>query len=157
MAAAKKKDQRFTEVRNPKALRDYFVEARFEAGIALRGGEVKSIRAGRAQLADAFVRIERGEAWLYGLHVEEYEYSGYVKCDPRRVRKLLLHRNELRKLSEGVDKAGKALVALRLYFKEALVKVEIALATGKKQYDKRDDIKKRENDRDIARVLRSRR
>ncbi len=156
MAAAKKKE-RYSEVRNPKALRDYFIDERFEAGIALRGAEVKSIRAGRAQLADAFARIERGEAWLYGLHIEEYEHSGYAKCDPRRVRKLLLHRNELRKITQALETAGKALVALRLYFKEALVKVEIGLATGKKQYDKRDDIKKRENDRDIARVLRARR
>jgi SsrA-binding protein len=155
--AASKKEQRYTEVRNPKALRDYTVEQRFEAGIALRGAEVKSIRAGRAQLADSFARIERGEAWLYGLHIEEYEHSGYVKCDPRRVRKLLLHRTELRKIAQELDTAGKALVALRLYFKDALVKVEIGLGTGKKLYDKRDDMKKREQDRDIARVMRSRR
>ena len=155
--AAAKKQERYSEVRNPKALRDYFIDERFEAGIALRGSEVKSIRAGRAQLADAFARIERGEAWLYGLHIEEYEFSGYVKTDPRRVRKLLLHRSQLRKLAQELETTGKTLVALRLYFKEALVKVEIGLATGKKQYDKRDDIKKRENDRDIARVLRARR
>lgn len=155
--AAAKKEPRYSEVRNPKALRDYFVDERFEAGIALRGSEVKSIRAGRAQLADAFARIERGEAWLYGLHIEEYEFSGYVKTDPRRVRKLLLHRNQLRKLAQELETTGKTLVALRLYFKEALVKVEIGLATGKKQYDKRDDIKKREQNREIARVLRARR
>lgn len=154
---AAKKEQRYNEVRNPKALRDYFVDERFEAGIALRGAEVKSIRAGRAQLADAFARVERGEVWLYGLHIEEYAMSGYVKCDPRRVRKLLLHKNEMRKITQALETGGKALVALRLYFKEALVKVEIALATGKKQYDKRDDIKKRENDRDLARVIRARR
>ena len=155
--AAAKKQERYTEVRNPKALRDYSFEERFEAGIALRGSEVKSIRAGRAQLADAFARIERGEAWLYGLHIEEYEYSGYVKCDPRRARKLLLHRAQLRKIEQELETTGKALVALRLYFKEALVKVEIGLATGKKQFDKRADIKNREIDREIARVMRSRR
>ena len=155
--AAAKKQERYSEVRNPKALRDYFIDERFEAGLALRGAEVKSIRTGHAQLADAFARIERGEAWLYGLHIEEYEYSGYVKCDPRRARKLLLHRAQLRKIEQELETTGKALVALRLYFKEALVKVEIGLATGKKQYDKRADIKKRENDREIARVMRSRR
>ena len=146
-----------TEVRNAKALRDYFIEERFEAGIALRGSEVKSIRAGQAQMADCFGRIEKGEAWLYNLHIAEYSHSGYVSHDPRRTRKLLLHRNQLRKIAQALDTTGRTLVGLRMYFKEALVKVEVGLAVGKKQYDKRDDIKKRETDREIARAVRQRR
>lgn len=154
--AASKKTERFTEVRNPKAGRDFFLEERFEAGIALRGTEVKSVRAGRAQMADSFGRIEKGEIWLHNLHIDEYDFAGYVTHDPRRVRKLLLHKNEIRKIVQAVETGGKALIASRLYFKGALVKVEIALATGKKQYDKRDDLKKREQDRDIERAMRRR-
>lgn len=154
--AASKKTERFTEVRNPKAGRDFFLEEKFEAGIALRGSEVKSVRAGRAQLADSFGRVEKNEVWLHGLHIEEYEHTGYVTHDPRRVRKLLLNRSEIRKIVQAVEIGGKALVASRLYFKGHLVKVELALASGKKQYDKRDDLKKREQDRDIERALRRR-
>ena len=146
-----------TEVRNAKALRDYFIEERFEAGIALRGSEVKSIRAGQAQMADCFGRIEKGEAWLYNLHIAEYSHSGYVTHDPRRTRKLLLHRNQLRKIAQALDTTDRTLVGLRLYFKEALVKVEVALCTGKKQFDKREDLKKRAELRDRERTLRGRR
>ena len=155
--AAPSSTPRHSEVRNAKALRDYFIEERFEAGIALRGSEVKSIRSGRAQMADCFGRFEKGELWLYNLHIEEYEFSGYAKSDPRRARKLLLHRNQLRKIAQALEAAGRTLVGLRMYFKEALVKVEVGLAVGKKQYDKRDDLKKREQDRDISRAMRHRR
>ena len=144
-------------MRNAKALRDYFIEERFEAGIALRGSEVKSIRAGQAQMADCFGRVEKGEAWLYNLHIAEYANTGYVTHDPRRIRKLLLHRNQLRKIAQALDTTGRTLVGLRMYFKEALVKVEVGLAVGKKQYDKREDLKKREQDREIARAVRQRR
>jgi SsrA-binding protein len=148
---------RITEVRNAKALRDYFIEERFEAGIALHGSEVKSIRAGRAQMADCFGRIDKGEAWLYNLHIEEYAFSSHAPHDPRRFRKLLLHRNQLRKIAQALDTAGRTLVGLRMYFKGSLVKVELGLAVGKKQYDKREDLKSREQNREIARVFRARR
>lgn len=154
--SAAKKTERFTEVRNPKAGRDFFVEERFEAGIALRGTEVKSVRGGRAQMADSYGRIERGEIWLHNLHIDEYSNAGYATHDPRRVRKLLLNRSEIRKIVQAVETGGKSLIATRLYFKEALVKVEIALASGKKQHDKRDDLKAREQDRDIERAMRRR-
>lgn len=155
--AASKKEQRFAEIRNPKALRDYSFEERFEAGIALRGSEVKSIRAGRAQMADSFGRIHKGELWLYNLYIEEYAFSTYAKSDPRRMRKLLLHRNELRKIQQALEAAGRSLIGLRMYFKGALVKVEVGLGVGKKLFDKRDDVKKRESDRDLARTMRNRR
>ncbi|HVT72297.1 MAG TPA: SsrA-binding protein SmpB [Lacunisphaera sp.] len=145
MAAPKPHDSaRFTEQRNPKALRDYFVHDKFEAGIKLVGTEVKAIRAGKAQLADAFARVEKGGVWLYGAYIQEYSHGGPFQHDPRRVRQLLLHDNEIRKLRQAVETGGKSIVALRLYFKQALVKVEIATATGKKQFDKRADLKKRE-------------
>lgn len=154
--SAAKKTERFAEVRNSKAGRDFFVEERFEAGIALRGTEVKSVRAGRAQMADSYGRIEKGEIWLHNLHIDEYDHAGYVTHDPRRVRKLLLNRNEIRKIAQAVDSGGKTLIATRMYFKGALVKVEVGLATGKKQHDKRDDLKAREQERDIARAIRRR-
>lgn len=154
--AAAKKEQRYTEVRNSKALRDYSIEERFEAGIALRGSEVKSIRAGHAQMADCFGRIQKGELWLYNLHIEEYAFSTYAKSDPRRMRKLLLHRNELRKIQQALEAAGRSLIGLRMYFKGALVKVEVGLGVGKKQFDKRDDVKERESNRDLARTMRNR-
>ncbi|HRE79895.1 MAG TPA: SsrA-binding protein SmpB [Opitutaceae bacterium] len=140
MAAAKKNDSagaRFTEVRNSKALRDYTVDERFEAGVQLRGTEVKSIRAGRAQINDAFGRFEKGELWMHGAHIEEYAFGNRFNHDARRVRKLLLHRNQIRKISVALAAGGQALIPLRMYFKEALVKVEVALCTGKKLYDKR--------------------
>ena len=155
--AAPSPSPRHSEVRNAKALRDYFIEERFEAGIALRGSEVKSVRAGRAQMADCYGRIDKGEAWLHNLHIDEYANSGYAGHDPRRVRKLLLHRNQLRKIAQALETAGRTLVGVRMYFKEALVKVEVGLAVGKKQYDKRADMKKREQDREITRSLHRRR
>ncbi|MEJ1974544.1 MAG: SsrA-binding protein SmpB [Lacunisphaera sp.] len=110
----------------------------------LSGTEVKSIRAGKAQLADAFARIEKGEVWLYGAYIEEYSHGGLSQHAPRRPRKLLLHAKEIDKLAMQVETSGRLIVALRMYFKEALVKVEIATASGKKQFDKREDLKKRE-------------
>jgi SsrA-binding protein len=148
---------RYTEVRNPKALRDYFVHDRFEAGVKLAGTEVKSIRAGKAQLADAFARIENGEVWLHNAYIEEYAFGSYTNHDPRRPRKLLLNAHEIRKLGQAVQSGGKALVALRMYFKQALVKVEIAIATGKKQFDKREDLKQRAQTLETRRALKFRR
>ena len=154
--AAKSKDlSRYTEMRNSKALRDYFIHDKFEAGVKLSGSEVKSIRAGKAQITDAFARVEKDEVWLYGAYIEEYSYAGLSQHAPRRPRKLLLHASEIRKLSSEVETAGRSIVALRMYFKEALVKVEIATASGKKQFDKREDLKKREQNLEARRALRS--
>lgn len=153
MAAKPKDSARYTELRNPKALRDYFVHDKFEAGVKLVGTEVKSIRGGKAQIADAFARLEKGEVWLHNAYIEEYSHGGLSQHAPRRVRKLLLKANEIRKLEQAVETGGKTLVALRLYFKEALVKVEIATATGKKQFDKREDIKKREQNLEARKAL----
>lgn len=144
MSAAKNKDaKRYTEIRNSKALRDYSVEERFEAGIKLQGTEVKAIRAGRAQINDAFGRFEKGDLWLYNAHIDEYAFGSFNNHDTRRVRKLLLHKHQLRKIAQALQIGGYALVPLRMYFKEALVKVEIGLGVGKKEHDKRDDLKKR--------------
>lgn len=144
MSAAKNKDaKRYTEVRNSKALRDFAIEERFEAGIKLQGTEVKAIRAGRAQINDAFGRFEKGDLWLYNAHIDEYAFGSFNNHDTRRVRKLLLHRHQLRKIAQALQIGGYALVPLRMYFKEALVKVEIGLGVGKKEHDKRDDLRKR--------------
>jgi len=143
-AAPNKKDApRHTEVRNSKAGRDYFVDEKFEAGIALHGTEVKSIRAGRAQINDAFGRVEKGEVWLHNMHIEEYAWGNRFNHEPKRKRKLLLHSHQIRKIQMALEAGGRALVPLRMYMKQALVKVEVALCTGKKLYDKRDDLKQR--------------
>ncbi len=155
MAAQSKDTSRYTEMRNSKALRDYFIHDKFEAGVKLSGSEVKSIRAGKAQITDAFARVEKDEVWLYGAYIEEYSYAGLSQHAPRRPRKLLLHASEIRKLTSEVETAGRTIVALRMYFKEALVKVEIATASGKKQFDKREDLKKREQNLEARRALRS--
>lgn len=158
MAAARSSSgTRYTEVRNAKALRDYTVEDRFEAGIALRGTEVKSIRAGRAQINDAFGRVRKGELWLVNAHIEEYAFGSYLNHDTRRDRKLLLNRSELRKIVQALEVEGRSLVPLRIYFKGALVKVEIALGRGKKTYDKREDLRKKTELREVDRVLKNRR
>lgn len=157
MPPKNKPDDRFKEVRNAKALRDYFVDERFEAGIALKGTEVKSIRAGRAQINDAFGRVERGELWLHNAHIEQYAFGNIHNHDAKRTRKLLLHRHQLRKIAQALDAGGRALVPLRLYFKGALVKVEVALATGKKLYDKRETLKKQVMQREVEKALKHRR
>ncbi len=158
MSAQKKDPARYTEIRNAKALRDYLVEEKFEAGIALKGSEVKSIRGGRAQINDAFGRFERGELWLQNTYIEEYAFSGfYNNHDSRRTRKLLLHRHQIRKIAQAMQVGGRALIPLRMYFKEALVKVEIALCVGKKTFDKRDDLKKKVVQREVDKALKSRR
>jgi len=158
MAAAKKDKVRFTEIRNSKALRDYTVDERFEAGIQLRGTEVKSIRAGKAQINDAFARIEKGEVWLYNAHIEQYAFGNINNHDAKRIRKLLLHRRGIDKIRVALETGGgRALVPLRMYFKEALVKVELALCTGKKLHDRRDDLKKRVQLREVDQAMKARR
>jgi SsrA-binding protein len=158
MAAKSKKDpRRFTEIRSSKALRDYTVETRFEAGIALKGTEVKSIRAGRAQINDAFGRLKNGELWLVNAHIDEYAFGSYSNHEPKRTRKLLLRQSELRKIYQALNMGGRSLVALRMYMKEALVKVEVAICTGKKNYDKREDLKKKIVDRELDRAIKTQR
>src|SRR3954464_7246119 len=158
MSAKKKDSDRFTEIRNSKALRDYFIDERFEAGIQLRGTEVKSIRGGKAQISDAFARVEKGEVWLYNAHIEQYAFGNIHNHDAKRIRKLLLHRRHIEKI-RGVLEAGggRALIPLRMYFKEALVKVEVALATGKKLFDRRDDLKKKAELREVDQAMKLRR
>jgi SsrA-binding protein len=157
MSAQKKDPTRYTEIRNSKALRDYFVEEKFEAGIALKGTEVKSIRAGKAQITDAFGRFEKGELWLHNAHIEEYAFGNIYNHDKRRTRKLLLHSHQIRKIAQALQIGGRALVPLRMYFKDALVKVEVALCSGKKLYDKREDLKRKVVDREIDKAMKYRR
>ncbi len=157
MSAKKKDPVRYTEIRNAKALRDYTVEERFEAGLALKGTEVKSIRAGRAQINDAFGRFEKGELWLFNAHIEEYAFGNIYNHDAKRTRKLLLNKHEIRKIAQAMKAGGQSLIPLRMYFKEALVKVEVALCTGKKLYDKRHDLKKRAEMDEVANQLKFRR
>ena len=152
MSAQKKDAKRYTEVRNAKALRDYFVDERFEAGIALQGTEVKSIRAGKAQISDAFGKVER-----HNVHNDQYAFGNINNHDARRTRKLLLHAHQIRKIAQALGTSGRALVPLRMYFKDALVKVEVALCTGKKLYDKRETLKKQAVTRDLDKSLKFRR
>jgi SsrA-binding protein len=157
MSAQKKDASRYTEVRNAKALRDYFVDERFEAGIALKGTEVKSIRAGKAQISDAFGRVEKGEVWLHNAHIEQYAFGNINNHDARRIRKLLLHAHQIRKIDQALNAGGRALVPLRMYFKDALVKVEVGIGRGKKLFDKRDTLKKAAVTRDLDKSLKFRR
>lgn len=143
---------------NRKARHDYAIEQKFEAGLALLGWEVKSLRAGRAQLKEGYVVIDRGEAFLVGAHISPLtSASTHVQADPTRMRKLLLHREELNKLIGAVERRGYTLVPLSLYWKHGRAKIEIALARGKQAHDKRQDIKARESDREISRALKSQR
>ncbi|HUP58839.1 MAG TPA: SsrA-binding protein SmpB [Thermoanaerobaculia bacterium] len=141
---------------NKKAYHDYFVLQKFEAGLALTGTEVKSLRAGRANLKDSYVAFERGEAYLTGAHISPYTHGNLQNHEPERKRKLLLHRRELEKLRVEVTEKGLSIVPLRLYFKSSKVKVEIAVVRGKKQYDKREAEKAREADREAAQAMKVR-
>ncbi len=142
---------------NKKAFHDYFVEERFETGIALSGTEVKSLRENGASLRETFATVRRAEVWLHGLHIAPYSHGNRGNVETDRSRKLLLHRKEIRYLIGKTKEQGYALVPLRLYFNESnLVKVELALASGKKLYDKRDAIAERDAKRDADRALRER-
>ena len=132
---------------NKKAFHDYFIEDTFETGISLAGTEVKSLRMGKCSIKEAFVRIEKGEVCIYGMHISPYEKGNIFNKDPLRVRKLLLHKYEIRKLIGKMNQKGYTLVPLSVYFKGSLIKVEIALAKGKKLYDKRQDIAKKDQRR----------
>ncbi len=154
MCAKKQNPDRFKEVRNAKAHHNYFVGDRFEAGVALTGTEVKSVREGNAQIGDSFARIEKGQVWLYNSHIGEYKYGNFQNHEPRRKRKLLLHRREIAKLHGAIEAGGKTLVPLRMYLKHGLVKVEVALCTGKKLHDKRETLKKKISLREAEREMR---
>ncbi len=142
---------------NKKALHDYFVVQKLEAGIALTGTEVKSLRAGAANLKDSYVLFKDGEAFLFGAHISPYSHGNIENHDPERTRKLLLHRREIEKLHTQVAEKGLTVVPLRLYFKGGKVKTEIAVVRGKKQYDKRETERTREADREAAMAMKSRR
>ena len=142
--------------RNAKAFHDYFVEERYEAGVVLSGTEVKSIRQGGANLKDSFCQVKDGELWLYGVHISPYEKGNIFNKDPVRVRRLLMHRREIRKLHALVRQDGYTLVPLSVYFKDARVKVEIGLCKGKKNYDKRDAAAQRDARREIDRAMKAR-
>jgi SsrA-binding protein len=142
---------------NRKAFHDYHILDVFEAGIALLGTEVKGIREGQANLRDSFARVEDGEVWLYNVHINPYSHRGYVDHDPKRRRRLLLHRHEIRKLIGKTVEKGLTLVPTRLYFKRGRVKVALALAKGKQARDKRETIRRREVDRETRAAVKERR
>jgi SsrA-binding protein len=141
---------------NKKAFHDYHVEETLEAGIALTGTEVKSLRQGKVNLRDAYAQVRGSEVFLVGVHISPYEQGNIFNHDPLRERKLLLHGREISRLSGKVQQAGYALVPTKMYFKEGRAKVEIGLARGKKQYDKRQDLAKRDAQREVERSLRDR-
>ncbi len=138
---------------NKKARHDYAIEDVYEAGIVLTGTEVKSLRAGRATLTDGFATIEDGEAWLRGVHIPEYDLGTWTNHEPRRARKLLLTKEEIRRISGRTKETGLTLIPLALYFKDGYAKVEIALARGRKSYDKRQAIAERESKREADRAI----
>ncbi len=138
---------------NKKAYHDYFIEETFEAGIELQGSEVKSIRLGNVNLKDSYAVIKNGEVFLMGAHVSPYEKGSHYNPEAKRSRRLLMHKAEIRKLNQKVKEKGYTLVVTKLYFKEALVKVELGLAKGKEGHDKRAVLKEREQKRDIERAL----
>ncbi len=136
---------------NKKAYHDFFIEDKYEAGIELFGTEVKSIRMGKCSIKESFIRIHRGEMFIYGMHINPYEKGNIFNTDPLRDRKLLLHKSEITKLGAKMAEKGYTLVPLQVYFKGSLVKVEVGLAKGKKLYDKRDDIAKKDQRREMER------
>lgn len=139
---------------NKKAFHDYFIEEKYEAGLELKGSEVKSIKAGKVSIKEAFISDLKGEMFIYGMHVSPYK-EGYEKLDPTRTRRLLLHKKEINKLLGKKTAAGYTLVPLKIYEKRGLVKIEIALAKGKKIYDKRESLKRKDDKRQMERALKN--
>jgi len=142
---------------NRKARHDYFIEDVFEAGLVLTGTEVKALRAGRASLVDGYCEIERGEAWLQGVHIPEYTQGTWTNHAPRRKRKLLMHRHEIERLESKTQEKGHTIVPLSLYFVDGRAKVEIALARGKKEYDKRQTLREQQDNREAQRAIQTHR
>ena len=136
---------------NKKAYHDFFIEEKYEAGICLHGTEVKSMRMGKCSIKEAFIRIENGEVFVYGMHVSPYEKGNIFNKDPLRIKKLLLHKQEINKLAGKIAEKGYTLVPLQVYFKDGRAKVEIGIAKGKKLYDKRQDIAKKDQKREAQR------
>lgn len=149
--------ERAPSLLNRKAHHDYFILESVEAGIVLAGCEVKSIRNGKANLQDSFGRVEKDEVFLYGMHISPYEQGNRYNPDPTRIRKLLLNRNEIERLSSRIHEKGLTLVPVKLYFKGGKVKIQLAVAKGKTQGDKRDKLREKEANRDIDRALKARR
>jgi len=141
---------------NKKAYHDYFIEDTYEAGIVLQGTEIKSIRAGRVNLKDAFAKIQKGEVFLHNMHISPYEQGNRYNHDPLRTRKLLLHKREIQKLIGITKEQGYSLIPLKIYLKNGYSKVLLGLAKGKKKYDKREDIKRKEAKREVERAFRER-
>jgi len=141
-------------VSNRQAHRDYAILETLEAGIELQGNEVKSLRERRANLKDSFARVEKGEVFLYNLHITPYKYATSESIDPTRRRRLLLHKSQIRRLIGKASQKGLTLIPLKMYFKKGFAKVEIALAKGKRQYDKRESIKRKETERSMRRIIR---
>lgn len=153
MARKPQSKERYREVRNARAHREYFVDETLEAGIALAGTEVKSIRSGTVQINDSFVRIDRGVPILYHAHIAEYRFGTSANHNPYRPRKLLLAKRQIHKWQQAIQSGGRTIVPLRLYFKKGLVKLEIGLCRGKKQFDKREDLKKAVDLRETERTV----
>ena len=153
---AKQKEERKLVANNKKAYHDYFIDETYEAGVVLHGTEVKSLRMGKCSIKESFIRIENGEVFVYGMHGSPYEKGNLCNKDPLRVKKLLLHKNEINKLAGRVAEKGYTLVPLQVYFKEGKVKVEIGLARGKKLYDKREDMAKKDAKREIEKEFKNR-
>ena len=145
-----------TIAENRKARHDFFVEETYEAGVALTGTEIKSLRAGKVNLRDSYAQVKDSEMWLFNVHIAPYDQAGYATHDPTRPRKLLLHRKEINRLAGAITEKGLTIVPLRVYLKNNRAKVEIALARGKKLYDKREAIAERDSRRDVERALRER-
>lgn len=153
---AQKKSPQKLIANNKKAYHDYFIDETYEAGIALHGTEVKSMRMGKCSVKESFIRIENGEIYVYGMHVSPYEKGNIFNKDPLRVKKLLMHKYEINKLAGKVAEKGYTLVPLQVYFKDGKVKVEVGLARGKKLYDKRQDIAKKDQRRETEREFKVR-
>ena len=141
---------------NRKALRDYEIEEKLEAGIVLVGSEIKSIREGRASLREAYATVDGGEVWLHDMNISPYVQASHFEHDPTRVRKLLLHKDEIKRLTGRITERGYTLVHVRMYIKDGKAKIELGLARGKRQYDKRRDIARKDADREIERAMRHR-
>lgn len=141
---------------NKKAYHDYFIEEKYEAGLVLHGTEVKSLRMGKCSIKEAFIRVENGEVCIYGMHISPYEKGNIFNKDPLRVKKLLLHRQQIRKLVGDSSEKGYTIVPLQVYFKDGRAKIEIGLARGKKLYDKRQDIAKKDQRREAEKELKVR-
>jgi len=155
--SAKRKEDRFSEIRNAKASHQYIIHERYEAGIVLTGTEVKSVRMGKAQINEAFARVEKGEVVLYHSHISEYAFGTWANHNPVRPRKLLLNKAEIRRILGAVEAGGRTLIPTRMYLKHGLVKVEIGVCTGKKLHDKRETLKERTEMREAEIAMRAKR